>query len=113
MGIIPACSGNTGGKLSKDQISGDHPRMCGEHHQPVKLQNIELGSSPHVRGTLGGEQSGRRLGGIIPACAENTIGADHVFLWLGDHPRMCGEHDTGKCTVLENEGSSPHVRGTP
>ena len=112
MGIIPACAGNTGGKLSKDQISGDHPRMCGEHHQPVKLQNIELGSSPHVRGTLVGEQVGQQLGGIIPACAENTIGADHVFLWLGDHPRMCGEHDTGKCTVLENEGSSPHVRGT-
>ena len=71
-GIIPACAGNTLYNAGASIISGDHPRVCGEHG--VLIQRL-----------IG-------LYGIIPACAGNT-------LWCGlgsaigrDHPRVCGEH---------------------
>ena len=72
LGIIPACAGNTLYNAGASIISGDHPRVCGEHG--VLIQRL-----------IG-------LYGIIPACAGNT-------LWCGlgsaigrDHPRVCGEH---------------------
>ena len=31
----------------------------------------------------------------------------------GDHPRMCGEHQAHNISKTGEQGSSPHVRGTP
>ena len=49
--------------------------------------------------------------GIIPACAGSTRDPAQARRFYGDHPRMCGEHDTGEPTVVLVVGSSPHVRG--
>ena len=53
-----------------------------------------------------------RLRGIIPACAGNTGGFTWRVYLEGDHPRVCGEHDTRGIRRLHNSGSSPRVRGT-
>ena len=72
-GIIPACAGNTyiGGEST--ECPRDHPRVCGEHELPELRQAAIRGSSPRVRGTPIDWQSAARLGGIIPACAGNTL----------------------------------------
>ena len=71
-----------------------------------------MGSSPHARGTLAGDGGGRRLGGIIPACAGNTSFSAARRPSLRDHPRMRGEHDNAIWFQGFPKGSSPHARGT-
>ena len=70
------------------------------------------GSSPRVRGTHMLQCRDGRLRGIIPACAGNTGGFTWRVYLEGDHPRVCGEHDTRGIRRLHNSGSSPRVRGT-
>ena len=91
-GIIPACAGNT---LNKSRT-------------PL----AKLGSSPHVRGTQRHDDLLGRARGIIPACAGNTKAAYPHKSFLGDHPRMCGEHSRRTQSRGASLGSSPHVRGT-
>ena len=50
-GIIPACAGNTERSGSVEILNGDHPRVCGEHLNGVGPLDLNLGSSPRVRGT--------------------------------------------------------------
>ena len=111
-GIIPACAGNTFNISIRLLPLGDHPRMCGEHHEEPLDGLQTAGSSPHVRGTpfpLNGERQNR---GIIPACAGNTHNCPCSSQHTGDHPRMCGEHETSLTVLNISTGSSPHVRGT-
>ncbi len=111
-GIIPACAGNTPIRCSGRLLSGDHPRMRGEHCFVAMSAPCLLGSSPHARGTLFCGHSICSFVGIIPACAGNT-----VPVWLGvelvqDHPRMRGEHVLLPLSMIVVMGSSPHARGT-
>ena len=112
LGIIPACAGNT--RLCADiaRRYGDHPRMRGEHHTPIRKRGRWQGSSPHARGTLGTQLRLCVSIGIIPACAGNT--PDPIVLsWaIWDHPRMRGEHSIRPLRKSTRRGSSPHARGT-
>ena len=110
-GIIPACAGSTAQKQSVDILSGDHPRMRGEHRVSAATSAGVKGSSPHARGAHG---RGPRLPvrhGIIPACAGSTGEGDEVWVLPGDHPRMRGEHLNGWFMYVYLAGSSPHARG--
>ena len=49
-GIIPACAGSTSSTLMSMAIMRDHPRMCGEHYADLFDDDLDEGSSPHVRG---------------------------------------------------------------
>ena len=51
-------------------------------------------------------------GGIIPACAGNTMSVCAANIRTGDHPRVCGEHVSGLVPFEDHAGSSPRVRGT-
>ena len=73
-GIIPACAGNTGSAILNGLLNGDHPRVCGEHHDVSARRHRLQGSSPRVRGTPYQAQDGSNRTGIIPACAGNTLG---------------------------------------
>ena len=111
-GIIPAYAGNTRRRTRAAPIVRDHPRVCGEHFHEVAARAGHLdhprvcgehalaagddtayeGSSPRMRGTRQ-LRAGRRLHrGIIPAYAGNTFRRSAMFLYAGDHPRVCGEH---------------------
>ena len=72
-GIIPACAGNTVGCVACIILTGDHPRVCGEHLLLVMAILVQTGSSPRVRGTPKLSYVIRWLHGIIPACAGNTF----------------------------------------
>ena len=49
--------------------------------------------------------------GIIPADAGSTSQWDNPGVVTGDHPRGCGEHISKIRVILQNEGSSPRMRG--
>ena len=71
-GIIPACAGSTSTQSDQPTEYGDHPRMCGEHMPIIGNNNLDSGSSPHVRGARVLHAHGQRSPGIIPACAGST-----------------------------------------
>ena len=50
--------------------------------------------------------------GIIPAYAGNTSSIVAVVGSVGDHPRVCGEHDRIVGIIAVILGSSPRMRGT-
>ena len=112
-GIIPACAGSTSVACRFSTYRWDHPRMCGEHACTHPIEKMTAGSSPHVRGAQT-VQSGTELAlGIIPACAGSTGGESAHVRYIGDHPRMCGEHRERAEHHAPIMGSSPHVRGAP
>ena len=111
-GIIPACAGNTGTPWPEWLQQKDHPRMRGEHIPYQIGYRLEVGSSPHARGTLeAGAAHGWNLG-IIPACAGNTSAIHGRANGARDHPRMRGEHIGEIFQFRSRRGSSPHARGT-
>ena len=91
-GIIPAYAGNTLFCSTIAAFTGDHPRICGEHHR------------------RDGEM--RHAGGIIPAYAGNTTNYEECRSRSRDHPRICGEHKILATSLGSKRGSSPHMRGT-
>ena len=88
-----------------------HPRVCGENIDCAYYPHGETGSSPRVRGKLGGQARvdvGLRL---IPACAGKTPTPTSRAAIGRAHPRVCGENVLlhPRCAGLR--GSSPRVRG--
>ena len=92
VGIIPACAGNTHGPQRFNPIIWDHPRMRGEHSADRRCRRFRPG--------------------IIPACAGNTQMPAVGYFDTGDHPRMRGEHMGNDVLPRQQQGSSPHARGT-
>ena len=112
VGIIPACAGNTRTRPGWRRQAGDHPRVCGEHAKLPASMLALPGSSPRVRGTLALGAGEKHDGGIIPACAGNTIRPSGSTIGRKDHPRVCGEHAWQCANGSTSMGSSPRVRGT-
>ena len=110
--IIPAPAGNT--TLSSGTLTpgSDHPRTCGEHCRDTHSICLGRGSSPHLRGTPGHEESTWRRLRIIPAPAGNTARSGLLRGCRADHPRTCGEHGRQVGRAANDLGSSPHLRGT-
>ena len=91
-GIIPAYAGSTLTVTRGTRWTGDHPRICGEHHLFVLLAQHREGSSPHMRGAPTEALKPDTISGIIPAYAGSTIPSTVHITLPGDHPRICGEH---------------------
>ena len=71
-GIIPAHAGLTHLDPHHDESLWDHPRACGAHHVVVIFADANAGSSPRMRGSLGGDEVDEVARGIIPAHAGLT-----------------------------------------
>ena len=113
LGIIPTCTGNTQSGRLTSKFKWDHPRTCGEHSTVTISPLLSAGSSPHVRGAQFRGEFVDHLVGIIPACAGSTKCQCGRISFIGDHPRMCGEHWQCPPKPAWSSGSSPHVRGAP
>ena len=111
-GIIPACAGNRIKSRGRDPLPGDHPRVCGEQGYSSNKGGSELGSSPRVRGTVPVADALHKVGGIIPACAGNSLNLSAIAARSWDHPRVCGEQRIIQLFPKSGRGSSPRVRGT-
>ena len=110
--FIPACAGNgTTGSTSRSPTTV-HPRVCGERSPASVTTCFVIGSSPRVRGTVGGDL--RRGSGVrfIPACAGNGIQPPGPCGRGTVHPRVCGERLPMRSRTSPSIGSSPRVRGT-
>ena len=70
-----------------------------------------IGSSPLARGLPQAPKPGRRLGGIIPACAGFTTAIRLTRASTKDHPRLRGVYDIGVQSPVTSPGSSPLARG--
>ena len=90
--FIPACAGNTSGCRTRRRRPSVHPRVRGEHIDPLSCVKGVDGSSPRARGTHGHRRRHGLPGRFIPACAGNTASPG----WSADpgsvHPRVRGEH---------------------
>ena len=65
-----------------------------------------------MRGTPWHGYASGNPSGIIPAYAGNTLEQSLGRRFVGDHPRVCGEHMVKPVTVCVTTGSSPRMRGT-
>ena len=89
----------------------DHPRACGEQFVIGTIWMLITGSSPRVRGAVGGVENNPLKLGIIPARAGSRTA---LYLWhrqSRDHPRACGEQRSPLKPKSVGLGSSPRVRG--
>ena len=92
--------------------SGIIPAHAGNTARQAHAQTVRQGSSPHMRGTPFLAIPIAISVGIIPAHAGNT-GCPGWPSWRGrDHPRTCGEHEPKRDERDQQQGSSPHMRGT-
>ena len=111
-GIIPALAGNTVRTFVTFSPCRDHPRACGEHMRCPDWRWRHEGSSPRLRGTPRPQTHPISTVGIIPALAGNTLSSGLWGADSWDHPRACGEHSSTSDDPLDEQGSSPRLRGT-
>ena len=110
-GITPACAGKSDALQARVQVSGDHPRVCGEKFAQDVQQDYQIGSPPRVRGKAVRGRKRHSRGGITPACAGKSGFLKYMTLSLRDHPRVCGEKARTLIVQDEPQGSPPRVRG--
>ena len=90
LGLIPAGAGQTSASPRTPTASTAHPRRCGADRPRASASASVFGSSPQVRGRLGGLDALGRLCRLIPAGAGQTAaGCARSARWRA-HPRRCG-----------------------
>ena len=110
-GIIPAYAGSTRRSRRRVGRPADHPRIRGEHGLSTPTRQDRSGSSPHTRGAHSAIERLKEREGIIPAYAGSTSAARKTTRPGTDHPRIRGEHGSGRRCRPGGVGSSPHTRG--
>ena len=110
-GIIPAYAGNTRLQRYQHERCRDHPRVCGEHCEGLFVASGDVGSSPRMRGTPARYCASRSNAGIIPAYAGNTSTTRARRCLPRDHPRVCGEHQSGAPIQFVGLGIIPAYAG--
>ena len=111
--LIPAYAGNAAPTALRVSGASVHPRIRGERVvYQNKLWDIN-GSSPHTRGTL--YHTVLRYAGtrFIPAYAGNARARRASTDIWPVHPRIRGERTLAASIGFNQDGSSPHTRGTP
>ena len=68
-----------------------HPRTCGEQTALIAAAKADIGSSPHVRGTVSLILWRLTIDRFIPARAGNRLSAGWDVKYVPVHPRTCGE----------------------
>ena len=110
-GITPACAGKSYIWAGTTTPLTDHPRVCGEKIKQKFDNDVDKGSSPHVRGKVLRRRSPSRRHRITPACAGKRSVSWTQWRPQEDHPRMCGEKTRYRRSALVTVGSPPRMRG--
>ena len=110
--FIPAYAGNRRVAFGTWQHRSVHPRVCGEQAKGAEADNVVLGSSPRMRGTVTPDRFECRKPRFIPAYAGNRRTRRLRFLYPPVHPRVCGEQASCRSNHCSKTGSSPRMRGT-
>ena len=109
--LIPARAGKTTCRAQLSSMVQAHPRACGENSAVSRVDTLNNGSSPRVRGKPRRQRATTRDSGLIPARAGKTRQAWARASWARAHPRACGENAPTTSTPGWSPGSSPRVRG--
>ena len=94
-----------------EDVTGDHPRLCGEKFGCVFVSSGGLGSPPPMRGKEHLSILGFLLLRITPAYAGKSCLCNASCETAEDHPRLCGEKFSMSMVLLAVEGSPPPMRG--
>ena len=111
--LIPAGAGKTASGTLSASFSPAHPRRCGENYLFDTKTHEVPGSSPQVRGKLRLVEDSIGYVRLIPAGAGKTYFQRASQRQLAAHPRRCGENHERKEVKMDQNGSSPQVRGKP
>ena len=108
--IISACAEQTRWRKPTKKWTWDHLRVCGADSLAFWNGTHTSGSSPRVRSRPQQIPQAGTTGGIISACAEQTLLQWDAIPSGTDHLRVCGaDHHLQGADQLER-GSSPRVR---
>ena len=109
--LIPAYAGKTARTPQSLHRAEAHPRVCGENSARQSRGIPCGGSSPRMRGKLGGKIVGPLAPRLIPAYAGKTICHCGIRSNSQAHPRVCGENIPASLPHTVFPGSSPRMRG--
>ena len=112
-GITPACAGTTRPFRRPSCFPWDHPRVCGNHIDDGNRVTQRAGSPPRVREPPASNDVYLAQERITPACAGTTNSRICTGIIRQDHPRVCGNHNSGAASNAHNVGSPPRVREPP
>ena len=109
-GIISACAEQTLRRPTRPHHGRDHLRVCGADLMATLCDPFRLGSSPRVRSRPHVVDDDVTRGGIISACAEQTVSSASRSGSARDHLRVCGADSHCTRQTIHRSGSSPRVR---
>ncbi len=93
------------------EATGLIPARAGSTPPGLVRSALVMGSSPRVRGALELVHVGGIGQGLIPARAGSTGSMSRAEKSSRAHPRACGEHAILAGSFVDEQGSSPRVRG--
>ena len=109
----PACAGITTSARSARRRSWAHPRMRGDHSDPLYVLPMLTGPPPHARGSRVRRARLAPRGRPTPACAGITTPPRILSPLSTAHPRMRGDHGEWNGTPQVHLGPPQHARGSP
>ena len=111
-GPTPACAGITRASPGKARSGSAHPRMRGDHVNPLTVRRPARGPPPHARGSLCRARERVAVRRPTPACAGITQCGTPTVPPERAHPRMRGDHLPRSLTPNGRAGPPPHARGS-
>ena len=109
--ITPAYAGKSASESPRKAALQDHPRLCGEKALQSPQNPRSSGSPPPMRGKAFHTKNSLLLIRIPPAYAGKRDFPTVPFLFLWDHPRLCGEKLPRTVQNEPMQGSPPPMRG--
>ena len=109
--ITPASAGSTACPAGCPGSAADHPRVGGEHEDPILFKTVHDGSPPRRRGAHQHADGALAALRITPASAGSTTGPPPLRSPCTDHPRVGGEHGADVDQAEAADGSPPRRRG--
>ena len=109
--ITPAYAGKSPVVVGICDNKQDHPRLCGEKRQIIRVLFLPAGSPPPMRGKAENAcvtDAGNR---ITPAYAGKSTLYFYRLCIQQDHPRLCGEKICLTLKYSNPSGSPPPMRG--
>ena len=97
LGNIPAHAGKTPARCRLIAHAAEHPRACGENWPSISPSGRLHGTSPRMRGKLGGLPHPAEPQRNIPAHAGKTMNTSRSPMCSPEHPRACGENNNHRC----------------
>ncbi|SNT60758.1 hypothetical protein SAMN05443665_105918 [Actinomadura meyerae] len=108
---IPAYAGNTDPGRPTSKHGRTTPRR-GEHLPRTEAKLPSWGPPPRARGALLDKHVDQLDVGTIPACAGSTSPWPRTCARPWDHPRVHGEHSSGRAEHLSVRGTIPACTGS-